>query len=175
MSDESRAKRYERLVLPHSSAVYNLARWLLGNAQDAEDVTQEVFVRAYKHLDRLRGEEALAWLLTIVRNECYDWLRQHRARNVTRSLEETDNELISEEATPEQFVLDRLDAERLRTALENLPLEYREVMVLRGLEGLSYKQIASIINAPVGTVMSRLSRARMRLQAQLSEEQEKDR
>ncbi len=89
MSDEIRTKRYERCILPHSSAAYNLAHWLLGNAQDAEDVTQEAFVRAYKHLDRLRGEEACAWLLTIVRNECYDWLRQHRAQKNTLSLELT--------------------------------------------------------------------------------------
>src|SRR5207302_1211410 len=78
LSEESRAKRYERLVLPHTSAAYNLARWLLGNAQNAEDVTQEACLRAFKHLDRLHGEEARAWLLTIVRNECYDWIRQHR-------------------------------------------------------------------------------------------------
>ncbi len=89
------------------------------------------------------------------------------------NLEETENELVSEATTPEQFALHRVDAERLQTAMENLPPEYREVIVLRGLEGLSYKQIACIIDAPLGTVMSRLSRARVRLQAQLREEQEK--
>ena len=170
MSDENRTKRYERLALPHSSAAYNLARWLLGNAQDAEDVTQEAFLKAYQHLDSLRGEEALPWLLTIVRNECYDWLRRRRAKFCALSLHEMESDLVSEQMTPEEFVLDQISADKLRTAIEALPAEYREVIVLRGLEDLSYKQIADVINAPIGTAMSRLSRARLRLQALLSSE-----
>lgn len=168
MFGESRTRQFERVVLPHLSAAHNLARWLLRNEQDAEDVVQEACLRAFRHLDRLHSQEGRAWLLVIVRNESYDWLQRRRARELTLSLEEQAGEIPSDTYNPEHLVMQSVDSERMREALEALPLEFREVIVLRELEELSYKEIADIVNAPIGTVMSRLARARKRLQEMLT-------
>lgn len=129
-------------------------------------MTQEAFLKAYRSLDRLRGEYALPWLLAIVRNECYDWLKRTRASRKDIPYDLLENELAGGKALDEE-VIGRLDAQRLQSAMEELPTEYREVILLRCLQGLSYKQISEIIQVPIGTVMSRLSRARERMQKAL--------
>ncbi|MCW3055811.1 MAG: polymerase subunit sigma [Chthonomonadales bacterium] len=164
MLDQSKTRRFERIVLPHVKAAYNLAWWLLRNEQDAEDVVQEACLRAYKHLDRFRGEDARAWLLTIVRNEGYDWLDRNRRRERTVSLDQTSIDIPSETDNPEVLVMRNIDMGLLHEGLENLPVEFREVLVLRELEELSYREIAAIVEIPLGTVMSRLARGRKRLQ-----------
>jgi RNA polymerase sigma-70 factor (ECF subfamily) len=162
--EQSKTRRFERLMLPHVKAAYNLAWWLLRNEQDAEDVVQEACLRAYTHLDRFRGEDGRAWLLTIVRNESYDWLDRNRRREHTVSLDQTQIDLPSENDNPELLMMRSIDLRLLHEGLENLPLEYREVLVLRELEELSYREIAQIATIPLGTVMSRLARGRKRLQ-----------
>jgi RNA polymerase sigma-70 factor (ECF subfamily) len=167
---EKRA-RFERLVLPHLEAAYNLARWLTHNEHDAEDVVQEAYVRAFTFFDGFRGEDARSWLLTVVRNTCYTWLEKHRAPEPTVTLDEKVHGQNST-PSPEQLFLRKAAGEELRAAVAELPLEFREVIVLRELEGLSYKEIASVLSIPLGTVMSRLTRARARLQQTLSARKE---
>ncbi len=165
--EQSKTKRFERIVAPHIAAAYNLARWLLQNDQDAEDVVQETCLLAYKHLDFLRGEEARAWLLKIARNESYDWLRRNKPMALNVSLDERNIELSCESHNPEQLAMLAADSKLLREGLGNLPLEFRETLVLRELEGFNYKEIAEMIDIPIGTVMSRLARGRKRLQGWL--------
>lgn len=155
-------------MLPHVTAAYNLAWWLLRNEQDAEDVVQEACLRAFTHLDRLRGEEARAWLLTIVRHEGYDWLDRNRRREQPVSLDETNMDISCDANNPELLAMRSVDIRLLHEGLENLPLEFREVMVLRELEECSYREIAAIVDIPLGTVMSRLARGRKRLHAWLN-------
>jgi RNA polymerase sigma-70 factor (ECF subfamily) len=160
--------RFERAMLPHLDAAYNLARWLAGNPQDAEDVAQEACLRALTFFDGFHGEDGRAWLLAIVRNTCYDWLRKNR-RNLHLQGSPEDLDAAADPAPdPEAVQLRSADRDMVRQGLEALPAEYREVMVLRELEGMSYKQIAQVTDAPIGTVMSRLARGRKRLEAALS-------
>lgn len=160
--------RFEQLVLPHLDSAANLARWLLRNPADAEDVTQEAMLRAYRFFDRFRGGDARAWLLQIVRNSCYSWLQKNRASEL---MTEFDEELHQRSVpTPETMAAQADDRRRLMLALEALPTRPREVLVLRELEGCSYKEIAEITGIPIGTVMSTLSRARQYLQRSLSRE-----
>lgn len=161
--------RFEQLVLPHLDAAFNLARWLTRNDQDAEDVVQEACLRALKYFEGFHGGDSRAWLLTIVRNTCYTWLRQNRAHEITTPFDPELHDVESDTDNPERMLLQSVDLQRLRLALETLPVEYREVIVLRELEDLSYKEIAAIANIPIGTVMSRLARARDRLQQCLKE------
>ena len=170
MQQREARSRFENSILPHLAAAYNLARWLTRNDQDAEDVAQEACVRAFRAFDGYRGgDDARPWLLRIVRNTAYTWLRQHRASEPILSFDEALHALPSEELNPEKIMLRSVDAGLLRQALEELPVEYREVMVLRELEGLSYKEIGEIAAVPLGTVMSRLARARKRLADSLGE------
>ena len=160
--------RFEEVLLPHMDAAYNLARWLTRNEHDAEDLVQESYLRAFKFFESFHGGNARGWLLTIVRNTCYTWLRENRAEELTTSFNE---EIHSTEAAPfdpQKLLLLRESTQLLSQALEELPLEFREVLVLRELEGLSYKEIAIITGIPPGTVMSRLARARTRLKQCLS-------
>jgi len=158
--------RFEQTVLPHLDAAYNLARWLTRNDHDAQDVVQESYLRALKFFGGFRGGDGRAWLLTIVRHTCYTWLRQNRR---DEPLTDLDEELRPESGPdPEARLLRTADHQLLRQALEALPAEFREVVILRELEGLSYKEIAEIANLPLGTVMSRLARARQRLQQALT-------
>jgi RNA polymerase sigma factor (sigma-70 family) len=157
---------FEAQVIPHLGAAYNLARWLTRNDHDAEDVVQEAYLRAFRFWTSLRAEDARAWLLTIVRNTCFTWLRQNRKPFL--ALDEDMPELNSAQSNPETLLLRSVDAELLRQAVEKLPLEFREAIVLRELEGLSYKEISAITSVPLGTVMSRLARARDRLQKTLT-------
>lgn len=147
-------------------AAFNLARWLTRNAHDAEDVVQEAYLRAYRFWDSFRGEDCRAWLLAIVRNTCFTWLQQNR--KPTLPLDQDMPQLDNAASNPEKLVLANVDAELLRQAVEELPPEFREAIVLRELEGLSYKEISAVTGAPLGTVMSRLARARARLQRTLA-------
>jgi len=156
--------RFEDAVIPHLHAAYNLARWLTRNDQDAEDVVQEAYLRAWKFFDSFRGAESRPWLLTIVRRTCYTWLQHNRAHEEVTEFDDERHSVASAEANPEALLLHHVDAQELRHALEALPLEFREVIILRELEDCSYKEIAAITGAPLGTVMSRLARARQRLQ-----------
>ncbi len=166
MEPSSRA-RFEQTVLVHLGAAYNLARWLTRDDRDAEDVVQEACLRAFRFFDGYRGGNSRAWLLTIVRHTCYTWLRANRAHELVAFDEALDDGDAG--ANPEQLVLQSVDQQALRKALEELPVEFREVMILRELEELSYKEIAAITGVPLGTVMSRLARARKRLQLSLAQ------
>src|ERR1700730_14880045 len=136
-TDERR--RFEEAVLPHLDAAYTLARWLTRNAHDAEDVVQEAYYRALKFFGGFRGSNGRAWLLQVVRNTSYTWLQQHRARELTVGLDEERQPAPSEALNPEKLAIQRADRELLRQAIEALPVSYREVIVLRELEGLSYQ------------------------------------
>jgi RNA polymerase sigma factor (sigma-70 family) len=160
--------RFEEVVLPHLTAAYNLARWLTRNGNDAEDLVQEACLRAFKSFAGFRGGDERAWLLTIVRNTCYTWLQANRAQELTMSFDEEMHTMEGGSRDPETLLLESADRELLKNALEELPLEFREVVVLRELEGMSYKEIADLAGIPVGTVMSRLARARERLQRRLT-------
>ena len=157
---------FEEAVLPHMDAAYNLARWLTRNDDDAKDVVQESYLRALKFFRGFHGSEGRPWLLTIVRNTCYTWLKRNRPAGLAKFDDaaylggtEVDPETSSEQNAQKLLV---------REALERLPPEFREVMVMRELEQLSYKEIATVLGIPVGTVMSRLARARKRLKAALA-------
>ena len=152
-------------MLPHLDAALNLARWLLRNRADAEDVTQEAMLRAYRFFHQFRGGAVRAWLLQIVRNTCYSWLDKNRPSEMSVEFNEEFHE--SQAAGPEALAAQDDERRRLMFALEALPARWREVIVLRELEGCSYKEIAEITGIPIGTVMSTLSRARERLQKTL--------
>ena len=168
MPETARRERFEQTVLPHLDAAYNLARWLTRNDQDAQDVTQESFLRAFRFFDGYQGGNIRAWLLTIVRNTCYTWLHQNRAPSSDEVFdEEIHSAEVSGGASPEIQVLASADKEALRRALGELPDIFREVLVLREIEGMSYKEIADVASISIGTVMSRLARARTRLRQPL--------
>ena len=175
MPDATIRERFEQAVLPHLDAAYSLARWLTRNEQDAQDVTQEAFLRAFRFFDGYQGGNMRAWLFTIVRNTCYTWLSHNRP---AEPAEEFNEEIHSPEDSgardPELQLLARADQESLRRALEELPEVYREAIILRELEGLSYKDIADVASISIGTVMSRLARARARLREALCAPQGKE-
>ncbi len=156
-------------MLPHLGAAYNLARWLVGSQHDAEDVVQESYLRALKFFTGFRGGNGRPWLLAIVRNTCYTWLRGNRMDAVTTELDEDMPLADTRDVNPEELLMAAARSELVQRALEQLPAEFREVVILRELEGMSYKEIAEIAGVPMGTVMSRLARARVRLQKLLSE------
>jgi RNA polymerase sigma factor (sigma-70 family) len=155
--------RFEQAILPHLDAAYNLARWLTRNDHDAQDMVQEASLRAFKFFDGFRGGDARAWLLTTVRNTCYTWLQQNRRGQAMTPFDEGIHTVDEDSLNPSSLVLKNADMEMLQRSLEQLPDEFREVIVLRDLEELSYKQIAEVTDVPLGTVMSRLARARARL------------
>jgi RNA polymerase sigma factor (sigma-70 family) len=169
VQSKDRRERFEEHVLPHLDAAYNLARWLTRNEHDAEDIVQESYMRAYKFFDSFRMGNARPWLLKIVRNTSYTWLQQNRPRDLTANIDDS-LDIESKEPSPEAQLLRTDDAGRVRQALEDLPVEFREVMIMRELEELSYKEIAEVTATPVGTVMSRLARGRKRLQQSLSQQ-----
>jgi RNA polymerase sigma factor (sigma-70 family) len=166
--EQNTLARFEEVILPHMDAAYNLARWLARNDHDAEDLVQESYLRAFKFFGSFHGANARGWLLTIVRNTCYTWFRENRAEELTTSFNEEIHSTEADPFDPQKLLLQRESSQLLKQALEELPLEFREVLVLRELEGLSYKEIAVIADIPPGTVMSRLARARTRLKQCLS-------
>jgi RNA polymerase sigma-70 factor (ECF subfamily) len=158
-------KRFEALVMPHLDAAYNLARWLTRDTHDAEDVVQDACVRAIKYVASVDRDGARAWFLTVVRNAFYDWLRRNRPSEIVAGDDESiDNAVDTTSPNPEQTAIQLAEARLLSDAVAALPLQYREVLILREFEDLSYKEIARVANIPVGTVMSRLARARGLLQ-----------
>ena len=167
MASQPDPSRFERAVLPHLGAAYNLARWLTGNDHDAEDVVQEAYLRAFRFFERCHGD-VRAWMLAVVRNTCYTWLKQHRAhQGQATPFDESVHGSSDPSAEPLALLLRQAEREQLRAALEELSLEYREVLVLRELEGCSYRDVAAIADVPLGTVMSRLARARKALHERL--------
>jgi RNA polymerase sigma-70 factor (ECF subfamily) len=173
-NDESSAQsRYDAVISPHVRSGYNLARWLTRNDADAEDVVQEAALRAWRFFDSFRGDNARAWFLTIVRRTGMTWLSHQGRRKGSDEFDEAVHTDLDAGPDPERLAIERAGVESIRAALEALPAPLREVVVLREQEGLSYKQIASIAGIPIGTVMSRLARARSRLLAALSPEKEK--
>ena len=152
--------------MPHLDAAYNLARWLAGNGHDAEDIAQEACMRAFRFVGGCRGGDGRAWLLAIVRNTAWSWLKKNRSHALISIDDDEFGELEDPGGAASSF--HSADAEALRAALHALPVEFREALVLRELEGLSYKEIADVAEVPVGTVMSRLARARRQLQGALN-------
>jgi RNA polymerase sigma factor (sigma-70 family) len=157
------AGRFEQVLMPHLDAAYNLARWLVRNTQDAEDIVQEAYLRAFKFFGGFQGGDARAWLLKIVRNTSYSFLEKNRPA----ALAEEFDEQVHAQETPvpdaEATMVRSVESRMLGEALAELPVNFREVLVLRELEGLSYKEIAELIGVPIGTVMSSLARGRERL------------
>lgn len=170
MGTKDKLSQFEKLIMPHLDAAYNLARWLTRNDADAEDVVQEAYLRAFRFFGGFHGEDARRWLLAVVRNTCYTWLQKNRAHELTTLPDDEMDMIESRSDNPETEFLRATERHALQQAIEALPFEFREAIVLRELEGLSYKEIATVINAPVGTVMSRLSRARRQLQKSLMKE-----
>lgn len=170
MADQNQRDMFAQLMLPHLDDAFNLARWLTGNHSDADDVVQEAYLKALKHFGTYRGPEARAWFLTIVRRCCFSWLKVNRSQQLTFMEDEAIAEIAGRPTvialhprameTPETELNEKERRKHLNYAVENLPLVYREVIVLRDLQGLSYKEIAEIAEIPIGTVMSRLARGR---------------
>jgi RNA polymerase sigma-70 factor (ECF subfamily) len=167
---ERATAQFQAEVMPHVSAAYNLARWLVRSEHDAQDVVQEAYVRALRFFDGYRGVDGRGWFLAIVRNTAHSWLRHNRAGEPMRldDADQGDERLMTRTTDPSTAAVIRADREQVREAIEELPVEFREVVVLRELEGMSYKQIAAVADVPLGTVMSRLSRGRALLQRRLS-------
>ena len=159
---------FEQLMLPHLDAAFNLARWLTQNNQDAEDMVQEAYLRAFKSFGTFHGVESRAWLLTIVRNTCYSWLQRNQRLGEQTTFDDEMDSADCDGPNAEKLLMEQADHEILHEALNALPMEFREAFVLRELEDMAYKEIAQITRVPLGTVMSRLARARKRLQQRLA-------
>jgi RNA polymerase sigma-70 factor (ECF subfamily) len=176
--NEDDQARFRRVVLPHLSDAYALARWLTGNATDADDVVQEACLRAFRGIDGFAGGNARAWLLTITRHAAFTWLSKNRSAAMVGvdDLEEVERKELDRGSpmeraeTPEAALIAKVDAHRLETAIAQLPLPFREALVLRDVQGLDYREIALVIKAPIGTVMSRLARARSRVMASFADQ-----
>jgi RNA polymerase sigma-70 factor (ECF subfamily) len=166
-----RKRRFELLALPHLDAAFNLARWLAGNTADAEDVVQEAYLRAFRYFDAWHGGNFRVWLLTIVRNSFYTWAKENRSSRLVFHAETPTGDTAETDTTawgtaprdPEALLMQRIDSQTLTRLMERLPAEYREVLLLREVEDLAYKEIAEVTGVPIGTVMSRLARARLAL------------
>jgi RNA polymerase sigma-70 factor, ECF subfamily len=163
----SRAGAFEQVVLPHLDAAYNLARWLVRNTHDAEDVVQEAYLRAFKFFGGYQGGDPRAWVLKIVRNTCYSFFEKNRSADLAEQFDEEIHTAGPDQADAEGELLRSADSRMLRQALSELPVSFREVLVLRELEGLSYKEIAEVLGVPIGTVMSGLARGRAQLREHL--------
>jgi RNA polymerase sigma-70 factor (ECF subfamily) len=176
LTDETQSRRFQEIALPHLDAAYNLARWLTRNDADAEDVVQEAYLRAFKSFAGFRGANGRPWLLAIVRNTCYTWLRQHRSDKLEVPYDEDahGDDAAAQgfpdrpDGNPEAILALAEDRQLFDAALTALPIEFREAVVLRDVEDLSYKEIAGIADVPIGTVMSRLARGRRLLLGELA-------
>jgi RNA polymerase sigma-70 factor (ECF subfamily) len=164
--ESSTQQRFERAMMPHLDAAYVLARFLVHDPHDAEDLVQDAYLRALRHFGSFRGGDGRGWLLTIVRRTCYTWLARRRSLPQITSYEE-DEHGAHDGPGPDVLAVRQAQRDQLLQAVARLPVEYREAVVLRDLQGLSYQEIAEILDVPMGTVMSRLARGRMRLQAVL--------
>jgi len=171
---EETSARFEEVLLPHLDAAYNLARWLVRSGTDAEDLVQEAALRAWKGFAAFRGGDGRAWLLAIVRNTCYTWLRENRRQDLAVEFDEHVHSGDVGVPEAERLMAASAGRQTLEKALQELPAQFREVIVLRELEELSYKEISEIAGVPVGTVMSRLARARERLQLCLAPQTPKE-
>lgn len=166
---EAQAELFERVVMPHLNDAYTLARYLLHDEHDAQDVVQDAVLRAIRHIDGFRHGDARAWLLTIVRNCCYTWHKSHKRERSNVSLSDEGALTVADSNTADDATIRASDSEVIRAAVDRLPAELREVLVLRELNELSYREISEVVGVPMGTVMSRLSRAREKLAAVLGE------
>src|SRR5205809_7181112 len=162
-AQEHKLASFEETMLPHMDAAHNLARWLLHNEQDAQDVVQEAYLRAFKSFGGFHGSNGRAWLLTIVRNTAYTLLKKNRAVDLTTPFDEEIHAPGYESVSPATILEHSEDAELIKEAIDELPAEFRDILMLRHQEGISYKEIADIAQIPPGTVMSRLARARAKL------------
>jgi RNA polymerase sigma factor (sigma-70 family) len=160
LTSQEKLRRFEEQISPNLKSAYNLAKWLTRSHEDAEDIVQEAFLRAFSAFETFRGEDAKPWLLTIVRNTSMTWLKRNRNAGATIGFEDTLQEPIERSPDPEEGLLISCDRDQVRQALEQLPSDFREAVILREMEGLSYKEISAMIGVPLGTVMSRLSRGR---------------
>ncbi|WMY09862.1 RNA polymerase sigma factor [Paraburkholderia phenoliruptrix] len=173
-SDAARSRRFQQLALPHLDAAYNLARWLCGNPNDADDVVQEAFMRAFRFFDTFRGDSARPWLLAIVRRTWYTEWRRRASSHETVEFDDTMDDATFDGwsaggADPQALLIRDEDTKRVHEALALLPVEYREVLILRELEEMGYREIAQVADVPIGTVMSRLARGRRKLAALLTD------
>ncbi|CAB3666942.1 RNA polymerase sigma factor [Paraburkholderia rhynchosiae] len=173
-TDAAQSRRFQQLVLPHLDAAYNLARWLCGNPSDADDVVQEAFMRAFRFFDTFRGDSARPWLLAIVRRTWYTEWRRRASSHETVEFDDTMDDAVFDGwsaggADPQALLIRDEDTRRVHEALALLPVEYREVLILRELEEMGYREIAHVADVPIGTVMSRLARGRRKLAALLAE------
>jgi RNA polymerase sigma-70 factor (ECF subfamily) len=166
-AQEQELASFEAMMLPHMDAAHNLAKWLLRNEQDAQDVVQEAYLRAFKSFGGFHGSNGRAWLLTIVRNTSYTLLKKNQATDFT-TFDEEIHVAGDESASPATILEHGEDADLIREAMDALPADFREILALRHQEGLSYKEIADIAQIPQGTVMSRLARARAKLKEYLA-------
>ena len=166
---EQQVGRFEQLVLPHLDDAYTLARYLLRDEHDAQDAVQDAVLRALRHFEGFRQGDARAWLLTIVRNCCYSWHKAHRWDRSTVSFSDDAAQGVTDPHAADDLANQASERERIQAAVDALPDELKEVIVLRELNELSYREISDVVGAPIGTVMSRLSRARDRLAAALDE------
>ena len=160
---EQQVERFEKLVLPHLDAAYTLARYLLRDEHDAQDAVQEAVLRALRHFEGFREGDARAWILAIVRNSCYSWHKSHRRDRAAVSFTDDSVQGIADPHAADDLAVAESERARIQAAVDALPPELKEVLVLRELNDLSYRQISDIVGVPMGTVMSRLSRARDRL------------
>jgi len=174
LEEHEKLSHFEQAILPHMDAAYNLARWLARNEQDAQDVVQESYLRAFRFFGGYRGGSSRAWLLKIVRNTFYTWAQQNRMQQLSQPFDEQLHAVESDDASPDTVLVKKADSQLVRRVLEELPIEFRETLVMRELEGMSYKEIADIADIPLGTVMSRLARGRKELQKRLTELMEKE-
>ena len=158
LTSDEKLRRFEQIISPHLASAFNLARWLAGNREDAEDIVQESFLRAFASIETFRGIDGRPWLLAIVRNTALTWLKKNRQSSMAMEIDESAIAALG--ANPEALMLSAANREQVRAALEQLPMEFRESIVLREMEELSYKEISMVTGAPMGTVMSRLSRGR---------------
>jgi RNA polymerase sigma factor (sigma-70 family) len=166
-------ERFAAVVMPHLDDAYSLARWLAGNSSDAEDIVQEACLRALKGLDQYADGNARAWLLAITRNTAFTWLARNRPKTLVMTEEIEATAAANGAATPEEALIAKADAAAIETAIAALPPHFKETLVLRDLQALSYRDIAEITGAPLGTVMSRLARARALLIADLGRSEPK--
>jgi RNA polymerase sigma factor (sigma-70 family) len=169
MLDYNHIPSFEQAVLPHLDAAYNLARWLTRNEQDAQDIVQEAYLRAFRFFPAFRGGDAHSWIMKIVRNTCYTWLHENRPLQSAAEFDENLYPPDSRGPNPEEIVLQNDSGTLVRKAMEKLPTNFREVLVLREIDGMSYKEIAEITGVAAGTVMSSLSRARGHFRQALKE------